>query len=421
MQKFGFIISVLTLLLSCACMVHAQAAPDDAGTFYAADSTYILYKTGVSTVDTTFNYNGESLGRFISSIHMTEANGSKVYVEINSGASPEGDAADNKLLSDRRTDALASYIIRHAGLSEKQIRKHSEGVAWKDLHKAVNYDNSTPYRNEVLRILQDTTGDRNKKLKSLHSGEAYGYMLANIFPRLRFSTLTLFSNREQHLPYPDETPAGRRTLLAADLGSSYYAALTEAKNLAAPIFTLPLAVKDNEWSHKLYIKTNAIGLGMLVLNAAVEYGFSDLFSFNLPVYYSGANYFSRRTKFRILGTQPELRIWPTENRRFFAGVHFGVASYNFAIKSGGYRIQDHNGNTPALGGGISVGYRMPFCRNKHFLLEFAIGAGAYRAYYDKFNNSGSGAYHSTVRETYIGIDNAAVSFTYMFNLNKRRK
>lgn len=160
---------------------------------------------------------------------------------------------------------------------------------------------------------------------------------------------------------------------------------------------------------------------MLVLNAAVEYGFSDLFSFHLPVCYSGANYFSRRTKFRILGTQPELRIWPTENRRFFAGVHFGVASYNFAIKSGGYRIQDHNGNTPALGGGISVGYRMPFCRNKHFLLEFSIGAGAYRAYYDKFNNSGSGAYHSTVRETYIGIDNAAVSFTYMFNLNKRRK
>ena len=407
--------------LLCYTLGYAQAAPDDAGTFYAADSTYILYKTGVSAVDTTFNYNGESLGRFISSIHMTEANGSKVYVEINSGASPEGDAAGNKLLSDRRTDALASYIIRHAGLSGKQIKRRSEGVAWKNLQKIVQSDSRISCRDEVLRILQDTTSDRNKELKSLHSGEAYGYMLANIFPRLRFSTLTLFSNREQHLPYPDETPAGRRTLLAADLGSSYYAALTEAKNLAAPIFTLPLAVKDNEWSHKLYIKTNAIGLGMLVLNAAVEYGFSDLFSFNLPVYYSGANYFSRRTKFRILGTQPELRIWPTENRRFFAGVHFGVASYNFAIKSGGYRIQDHNGNTPALGGGISVGYRMPFCRNKHFLLEFAIGAGAYRAYYDKFNNSGSGAYHSTVRETYIGIDNAAVSFTYMFNLNKRRK
>ena len=410
--------------LLCYTLGYAQAAPDDAETFYAADSTYILYKTGVSTVDTTFNYNGESLGRFISSIHMTEANGSKVYVEINSGASPEGDAAGNKLLSDRRTDALASYIIRHAGLSEKQIKRHSEGVAWKDLYKAVNYDNSTPYRNEVLRILQDTTSDRTKKLKSLHSGEAYGYMLANIFPRLRFSTLTLFSNREENLPYPDETPTGRRTLLAADLKNYSKAAFANLADYTAPISTPPHKLSDNQannYNHKLYVKTNAIGLGMLVLNAAVEYDFSDLFSFHLPVYYSGANYFSRRTKFRILGTQPELRIWPTENRRFFAGVHFGVASYNFAIKSGGYRIQDHNGNTPALGGGVSVGYRMPFCRNKHFLLEFSIGAGAYRAYYDKFNNSGSGAYHSTVRETYIGIDNAAVSFTYMFNLNKRRK
>ena len=113
MQKSGFIISVLTLLLSCACMVHAQAAPDDAETFYAADSTYILYKTGVSAVDTTFYYNGESLDHFISSVHMTKEHGSKVYVEINSGASPEGNADDNRRLSGRRTEELASYILGH--------------------------------------------------------------------------------------------------------------------------------------------------------------------------------------------------------------------------------------------------------------------------------------------------------------------
>ena len=239
MQKSGFIISVLTLLLSCACMVHAQAAPDDAGTFHAAGSTYILYKTGVSAVDTTFYYNGESLDHFISSVHMTKEHGSKVYVEINSGASPEGNADDNKLLSDRRTEALASYIIRHAGLSEQQIKRRSEGVAWKNLYKAVNNDNSTPCRDEVLRILQDTTSDRTKKLKSLHSGEAYGYMLANIFPRLRFSTLTLYSNREQNLPYPDETPAGRRTLLAADLENYSKAAFANLADYTAPISTPP--------------------------------------------------------------------------------------------------------------------------------------------------------------------------------------
>ena len=414
---------ILSCLL-CYTLGYAQAAPDDVGTFYAADSTYILYKTGVSTVDTTFNYNGASLGRFLSSVRLTKENSSKVYVEINSAASPDGNPGDNKILSDRRTDELASYIIRHAGLSEKQIKKHSEGVAWEELHKAVNHDNSTPYRDEVLRILQDTTGDRNKKLKSLHSGEAYGYMLANIFPRLRFSTLTLFSNREQNLPYPDETPAGRRTILTADLENYSQAAFANLADYTNPISTPPHKLSDNQnnnSNHNLYVKTNAIGLGMLVLNAAVEYDISGMFSFHLPVYYSGANYFTRRTKFRILGTQPELRVWPTKNRRFFAGVHFGVASYNFAIKSGNWRVQDHLGNTPALGGGISVGYRIPFCRNKRFLLEFAVGAGAYRAYYDKFHNSGGGAYHSTERKTYIGIDNAAVSFTYTFNLNRKRK
>lgn len=405
-------------------MVHAQAAPDDAETFYAADSTYILYKTGVSAVDTTFYYNGESLDHFISSVHMTKEHGSKVYVEINSGASPEGNADDNRRLSGRRTEELASYILGHAGLSEGQIRKQSEGVAWKNLQKIVQSDSRIPYRAEVLRILQDTAGDRNRQLRALDSGKVYSYLLANVFPRLRFSTLTLYSNREQNLPFPDETPAGRRTLLAADLGNYSKAAFANLADYTAPISTPPILQKpDNKTDshHNLYVKTNAIGLGMLVLNAAVEYDFSDLFSFHLPVYYSGANYFTRRTKFRILGTQPELRVWPTKNRRFFAGVHFGVASYNFAIKSGDYRIQDHLGNTPALGGGISVGYRIPFCRNKRFLLEFSVGAGAYRAYYDKFHNSGGGAYHSTERKTYIGIDNAAVSFTYTFNLNRKRR
>ena len=415
-------LSLFILCFFLFCLPHyAQVTANYDNECYVADSICIFYKKGYRYVDTDIRNNDSELSHLLNSLRQAKSEGKETHILIRSGASPDGNKRANERLATNRANELRSYLSRNAGITENQIKKLSTGISWEKLKEMVD-TSDMQYRKDVMQILDEpadsNTDNRKTKLMELHMGMPYKYMLDNMFPDLRYSSVLLLKTRPvQSLESIDSLLTAR-----ADLSQSFRDAKPgiSLKHSITSTFT-PLAVKDNEWSHKLYIKTNAIGLGMLVLNAAVEYDFSDLFSFHLPVYYSGANYFSRRTKFRILGTQPELRIWPTENRRFFAGVHFGVASYNFAIKSGDYRIQDHNGNTPALGGGISVGYRMPFCRNKHFLLEFAIGAGAYRAYYDKFNNSGSGAYHSTVRETYIGIDNAAVSFTYMFNLNKRRK
>lgn len=81
---------------------------------------------------------------------------------------------------------------------------------------------------------------------------------------------------------------------------------------------------------------------MAISNVAVEIDLSQKLSLNIPVYYSAWNYFSGTTKFRMLAAQPELRYWPTRDRRLFAGVHFGVASYNLAL-GGKWRIQDHDG------------------------------------------------------------------------------
>lgn len=67
------------------------------------------------------------------------------------------------------------------------------------------------------------------------------------------------------------------------------------------------SLSDNRIS--VTVKTNAMVLGMLIANAGVELGFGDRFSLHIPFYYSGVNYFSSHTKFRILGTQPEFRYW----------------------------------------------------------------------------------------------------------------
>ena len=83
------------------------------------------------------------------------------------------------------------------------------------------------------------------------------------------------------------------------------------------------SLSDNKIS--VTVKTNAMALGMLIANAGVELGFGDRFSLHIPFYYSGTNYFSSHTKFRILGTQPEFRYWTPLLKGCFGGVHLGVA------------------------------------------------------------------------------------------------
>ena len=173
---------------------------------------------------------------------------------------------------------------------------------------------------------------------------------------------------------------------------------------------------------QISLKTNLLGWGMGISNVAVEFDLAEHWSFHLPVYYSAWNYFKSTIKFRTLATQPEIRYWFSEdNENFFLGAHFGMAYYNLAV-GGNYRYQDHNKNTPSLGGGLSVGYRMPVCKSKNWKLEFSLGAGGYSVFCDRFHNTpdvSKGLMVDNLKTTYWGIDNASVSFLYSFGIHKK--
>ncbi len=189
----------------------------------------------------------------------------------------------------------------------------------------------------------------------------------------------------------------------------------------APTDSVPAPAVE-EWGRKLYVKTNALGLGLLIANAAVEIDLCKHWSFNLPVYYSVWDYFSTTTKFRTLAVQPEIRYWFSEknlrNDGWFVGAHFGLAYYNIAT-DGEFRTQDYDGKSPALGGGLAVGYRLSLSKDNRWQMEFSIGAGAYSVHYDKFRNHANGLLKDTRKETYIGIDQMNVSFSYSFDLRKK--
>lgn len=179
------------------------------------------------------------------------------------------------------------------------------------------------------------------------------------------------------------------------------------------------ACKQSPWNRQLTLKTNVAGLALLMSNVAVEVDLSRHLSFNLPVYYSALDYFKSTVKFRTFAVQPELRWNFSKPDGLYVGSHFGLAYFNLAT-DGKYRIQTRNGDEPLIGGGLSVGYRLPLSDDKKWKLEFGLGAGAYRFNYDKFFNEPNGAKAGSVCKTYIGVDNASISLSYSFDLGRRR-
>ena len=156
-----------------------------------------------------------------------------------------------------------------------------------------------------------------------------------------------------------------------------------------------------------------------MVNLGVEVDMARHWSFALPIYYSAWNYFTYSLKFRTLNFKPEFRYWfSSENEGWYLGAHGGAAWYDFGFK-GKYRYQDHDGHTPALGGGISAGYRLPISKNRRWHVEFGVSGGVYRLHYDKFLNVPNGRLMGSEKRTYVGLDDVSVSFSYSFDLKKK--
>ena len=170
---------------------------------------------------------------------------------------------------------------------------------------------------------------------------------------------------------------------------------------------------------EMTVKTNGIGWGLGHQNVALEIDLAPHWSISLPFYYSGGfDYFKSTIKFRGIVLQPEVRYFPrlkkNRNDGWYIGAHAGLGWYNFAL-DGEFRIQDHNGDRPAWGGGIGLGYQLQFKKNPRWGMEFALGAGVYDAKYDTFYNEDNGPIaQSGVRKLFIGVDNATVGVTYKF-------
>ena len=402
---------LLILLLFGVGVTHSQETRTEISVYFRVNSTVI---------DFAYSDNIDRIQEIIDFLRAIRQDSTVNIVEVSfcGAASPEGSAQQNRRLARSRLETLEKIIRREVDIPDSLITRNDNYIPW-DYLKSQIEGSGLVSKDKVIAILEEEArlvdyyypythiDNRIVKLKALDGGVVWQQMNSLFFEQMRNASVVFVTHKKEFPPV--EEPEAEVLAVAET-----------APDTAAT--AAPIAPEVEEWAHKLHLKTNAIGLGMGIANVAVEIDMARHWSFALPVYYSAWDYFKQTVKFRTFAVQPEFRYWVSdENDGFFAGAHFGLAYYNLAI-DGDYRYQDHNRETPAIGGGVSIGYRLPISKNNRWRVEFSVGAGAYTNHYDKFHNTPDtkdGLLIEDIRNTYWGIDQAAVSFSYSFDLKKK--
>lgn len=368
-------------------------------------SVEVYFPKGSSQWNSSFMGNGSRMSGFIDDVNAYMENSSYIVlgIEYFSEASPEGSMSLNEDISYRRGKSITEYIQNHLIFAPHQIKVTNLNEDWNYLLRQIEAS-AMPGKKEILEIFSNTLPDdsREEALKKHDNGIPWNYMSTHFFPVMRKVTVVV----KVGIPAPE---ADLTVLSSEDDVEGLHSGIAQLhiEPLHAELLPVP---SRRSW----YFKTNLSGLGFLIANIHVEADLGSGLSVALPVYYGASNYFSRTCKYRTFTVQPELRYWFNgKYTSFYAAVHAGFGWYNFT--DGKWRIQDKDGRTPAIGGGISAGYRLPLQKNStHWFIELGVGAGLYPLHYDRFHNEKDGALESTRKETYFGIDQLSVNLVYKF-------
>ena len=419
-------------------MAGAKIVAEGGVTVSADNADSRSWKAGQSfAVDRSDIGNTGEASRLSAELDSLYKEGLLESVTIEGTASPEGRSAYNSRLALRRAESMRDFICGRTDVPESMFMVRSAGEDWKSLLPMLG-DCLTPAQVDAVSAIIDTESDldlREKNLRRLDGGAVWSRMLTELFPHLRKSTVTAMLKSGGKVTYtldsagasetvvepPQPEPAPEPEVQPVEIPVAEEPVIVEETVVEEVVVVEPAPVEPEPVAdvRHWYLKTNIPAWGMLWSNIQAELDVARNWSVMLPVYYSGWNYFTSTRKFRTFTVMPEVRYWlRPDNQGFFVGAHAGFCYYNVAF-GGAKRYQDHNKRTPALGGGVNVGYRMPISRNGRWHLEFSIGAGVYSLDYDTFENRHNGLLTGREHDTFFGIDNAAISLCYRFDILRK--
>lgn len=405
----------------------------------------LYFRVGDTIIDPYYVGNGfqlQNIENFLQDIN-NDNNQELVGVYFYGAASPEGGDNLNRSLANNRANHLREFVLSVADIPNSIIHYNVDNyIPWDYLKELVS-DSNLQNKEAILSIFegggnanhhenQPWVDSRIERLKLLDNGKAWRQLSVRYFGRMRRARVIFVTRTRPSEPKAEPEPKSEpKSESEPEPKSEQITEVTESTQ--EPVADNQLLVTESLTSTAsqselgrfvpgMHIKTNSVGAALAIANLSLEFDFAKRWSLDIPVFYSAWNYFKPTIKFRTLALQPELRFWFKEGHsKFYIGAHGGAAYYNLAF-DGAYRYQDMNGEKPALGGGIGFGYRLPISKNGRWSVDFGLGAGIYKAPYDKFYNTTNVLFGELVesKETlYLTIDNVAISFGYKIGFKKR--
>ena len=409
--------SLVSIILVFVCMMRAN------GQEIRRAEVGIDFRVNRVVLDTTYMNNAQRIQEIVDFVNFLQSE--RPYelqsVSFYGSASPEGSYQHNLRLARARLRTLEQWVRSRVEIPDSLITREETYIRWEFLKYEVA-KSDLPQKEELLRILEEEAAlvpyynnqqidERILKIRQLGGGETWKELNRRYFANMR-EAFVVFEMRREEI---------RRQQTAVAPVQVQHAV---PSNIIRPANTLHQSAMDTyqpAWYRNWYVNTNVLALGMGITSLGVEYDFAKHWSVAVPVLYSAWNYFTETIKFRTFAVQPEVRYWFNENHtNWFVGAHASLAYYNVAV-DGGYRYQDHAAESPAWGGGLSGGYRLPLTRDQRLSLDFSLGLGVYPLHYDIFDNTtntADGLLIQTARKTYFGVDQVAVTLSYSFNNQK---
>lgn len=181
------------------------------------ESVMIYFRQGKSVIDKSYMDNEANLERLATLLESYILDGAKTKgrVRINASASPEGTVWINNRLVNARAKAISDWISRRFN-ANIGYEIDFKGIDWTMLLALIEQSDSVPYKDEVIDIIKNTpekvtrngvvVNERERLIERLHNGEAYRWLLKNIYPRLRYAAVETYVMYARELTITTESP-----------------------------------------------------------------------------------------------------------------------------------------------------------------------------------------------------------------------
>lgn len=446
MKNKRILLSLTSLIV---CFMFAYASNDNHIASVRDDSQNSQYEVFFKINSSDINLLNANNNRELRELRKIIDNPNVVIdnVVISGYASPDGRISSNEVLAgDRSIQLKEHFLLLFPAIDPSIIQTSSRAIKWNEVARDLRGYKDLPFKEDVLSILNSTVSheEKEKYIRLLQNGEPFEYLKWNVLHKYRYGDyLIVWHNKEveastlqpaanvtdQSLAWTNqETTEINQEFAVANVNqnSTNKEQFSSDKGLKKTVRVIPssffkkeeigIDTINHDDRSNILLKTNALFLGVAVLNAGAEFRLSRKLSLDIPVFYSPYTV-SSNYKVRVLGTQPEIRYWPggTFKKGHFVGVHAHALKYN--VSFGNRRYQDTK--TPLWGAGISYGYFIPLSKDR-FSMELNIGIGYANMQYDIFEKENEPQLLRTEKMHYFGPTRAGVSFSYKLNGNRKR-